>query len=59
MSLICTFYVYFLFHGSLIQDSPLSLRKCFIEKDIIEEVPVNMDFKQTERKQEPEGIASI
>ena len=38
------------------QDSPLSLRKEFIEKDIIVEVPVMMENLQKETKPKPEGI---
>ena len=36
------------------QDSPLSMRKEFIENDIIEEVPVIENF-QPETKPKPEG----
>ena len=38
------------------QDSPLSLRKEFIEKDNIEEVSVVMENLQLENKPQPEGI---
>ena len=37
------------------QDSPLSLRKEFLEKDFIEEVPVIMENFQPETKPKPEG----
>ena len=38
------------------QDSPLSLRKEFIENEIIEEVPAIMENFQQETKPKPEGI---